>query len=55
MQSQKKGNKTYTLPLTYTELSSYLSVDRSAMTREIKNLKEDGFIKTNGHKITILY
>lgn len=55
MQSQKKGNKVFTLPMTFTELSNYLSVDRSAMTREIKNLKDDGFIKTNGRKITLLY
>ncbi|MBQ8534516.1 MAG: Crp/Fnr family transcriptional regulator [Bacilli bacterium] len=55
MQSQKKGNKTFTLPMTFTELANYLSVDRSAMTREIKNLKDEGFIKANGKKITIKY
>ena len=55
MQSQKKGSKVFTIPLTVTELANYLSVDRSAMTREIKNLKDDGFIKTNGRKITLLY
>ena len=55
MQSQKKGSKVFTIPLTFTELANYLSVDRSAMTREIKNLKDDGFIKTNGRKITLLY
>lgn len=53
--SQHKGNKTFILPMTYTELANYLSVDRSAMTREIGYLKEDGFIKTNGRKITLLY
>ena len=51
----KKGSKVFTIPLTFTELANYLSVDRSAMTREIKNLKDDGFIKTNGRKITLLY
>lgn len=55
MQSQNKGSKSFTLPMTFTELANYLSVDRSAMTREIKNLKDDGFIKTNGRKITLLY
>ena len=43
------------MPITYTELASYLSVDRSSMTREITYLKEDGLIKTNGRKITLLY
>ena len=55
MQSQNKGSKSFTLPMTFTELANYLSVDRSAMTREIKNLKDEGFIKTNGRKITIRY
>ena len=50
-----KSNKSCTMPITYTELASYLSVDRSSMTREITYLKEDGLIKTNGRKITLLY
>ena len=49
------GSKTIKLPLSYTELASYLSVDRSAMTREITSLKNEGFIKTKGRKITLLY
>ena len=53
--AQKKGSKTFTIPITFTELASYLSVDRSAMTREISYLREDGFIKTNGKRITIYY
>ncbi len=55
MQSQEKGNKSFTIPMTFTELANYLSVDRSAMSREISYLREDGFIKTNGKRITILY
>lgn len=55
IQSKAKGNRTFTIPITFTELASYLSVDRSAMTREIGYLKEEGFIKTNGRKITLLY
>lgn len=55
MQSQNKGNKTFTIPITFTELAAYLSVDRSAMAREISYLKEEGFLKTNGRKITLLY
>ena len=46
--------RSFTLPFTYTDLADYLSVDRSAMMREIKNLKEEGFIKTNARKITII-
>ena len=45
--------RSFTLPFTYTDLADYLSIDRSAMMREIKNLKEEGFIETNGKKITL--
>ncbi len=55
MLSQEKGAKTFTIPLSYTELANYLSVDRSAMTRELNYLKEDNLIKTNKRKITLLY
>ena len=55
LESKKKGSKTFTLPITFTELANYLSVDRSAMTREIKYLKNEGFIETHGRKISILY
>ncbi len=54
-ESQRKKNKTFFLKTTYTEMANYLSVDRSAMTREIKYLKEEGFIETNGKQITINY
>lgn len=54
-QAQERGFKTFTIPMSFTELASYLSVDRSAMTREISYLKEEGFIKTNGRRITLLY
>ncbi len=54
-ESQRKKNKTFFLKTTYTEMANYLSVDRSAMTREMKYLKEEGFIDTNGKQITINY
>ena len=55
LQVQNKTNKSFTIPMSFTELANYLAVDRSAMTREITYLKEDGFIKTNGRRITLLY
>ena len=54
-QARERGIKTFTIPMTFTELANYLSVDRSAMTREISYLRDDGFIKTNGRRITLLY
>lgn len=55
IESQKKGNRKFTLSMPFTELANYLSVDRSAMSREIGYLKDEGFIETKGRKITILY
>ncbi len=53
--SEKNFSKTFTLPLSLTDLADYLSVDRSAMMREIKSLKNEGFIKkTDKNKITLL-
>lgn len=53
--STRQFNKTFTLPFSLTDLADYLSVDRSAMMREIKILKDDGFIKKNDNKITLMY
>ena len=53
--SKKKLSKTFTIPFTYTDLADYLGIDRSAMQRELKNLKEDNLIKTNNKKITLTY
>ena len=43
--SENSFSKTFTLPFSLTDLADYLSIDRSAMMREMKTLKEDGVIK----------
>ena len=53
--SKKRGSNRFRLPMTYTDLASYLSVDRSAMTREIKYLKTEGFIETDNKIITLKF
>ena len=53
--AKKKGIKKFTLDISLTELANFLSVDRSAMSREMKYLKEEGFIEVNGKIITINY
>lgn len=42
------------LPMSYTSLANYLCVDRSAMMRELKQMKLAGLISTEGTKVTIL-
>lgn len=53
---QKNNHSKYIyLPFNFTELADYLAIDRSAMTRELKYMKEEGFIEIKGKRITILY
>lgn len=55
LQAKKNNSKSFNLMYSYTDLADYLSVDRSAMMRELKNLKEDKLITDTNKKITILY
>ncbi len=55
MEANKHGSKYVYLPFNFTDLADYLGVDRSAMSREMKYLKEEGLIKVKGKKITILF
>ena len=51
--SSRNFSKHFELPFSLTDLADYLSVDRSAMMREIKLLKEDGFITKIGNQIIL--
>ena len=53
--SDKTFSPNITLDMSLTNLADYLSVDRSAMMREIKALREEGFITKNGNIITLLH
>lgn len=53
--SKRNGSKNIYLPFRFTELADYLAVDRCAMSRELKNLKDEGFITIKAKKITLLY
>lgn len=54
LQEKKNNSKTFNLNYSYTDLADYLAIDRSAMMRELKNLKEDKLIKDTNKKITLL-
>lgn len=51
--TKRTSSKVIYLPFTYTDLADYLGIDRSAMMRELKNLKDEGFIATKGKMIKI--
>ncbi len=53
--SSKNISRTFTIPFSLTDLADYLSIDRSAMMRELKLLKEDGFIEKMGNRISLLH
>lgn len=53
--SKRNGSRNIYLPFTFTDLADYLAIDRSAMSRELKYLKEEGFIEIKGRRITLLY
>lgn len=43
------------LETNFKDLADYLSVNKSAMFRELRNLKDERFIKVDGKRITLLY
>lgn len=53
--SKRSLRKTFSLPFSYTDLADFLSIDRSAMMRELKLLIDEGFIEKNGNKITLTF
>ena len=53
--STRKLSTSFELPYSLTDLADYLSIDRSAMMRELKLLKEDGFVTKTGNRITLNY
>lgn len=52
---KKTRLKIITLPFTLRDLADYLAVNRSAMFRELKHLKEEKFIEVKNKKIKLLY
>ena len=43
----------FTLPFTLSALADYICADRSAMMRELKRLKEEGVLRSEGRRITL--
>ena len=53
--TKNSNSKIIYLPFSYSYLADYLAINRSAMAREMKVLKEEGLIETKGKKIKLLY
>lgn len=54
IQSTKQGRLTFELPFSLLKLANYLCIDRSAMMRELKKMKEEEIIELNGRMVTLL-
>lgn len=52
--SRKQGTKNIYLPFSITELADYLASNRSAVSRELKVLKDEKLILMKNRKITLL-
>lgn len=52
--SEEAGSRCFETPMSLSQLSSYLCVDRTGMMRELKNMCADGLIRRQGRKITLL-
>lgn len=52
--SVENNSKTFEIPFSLTDLSDYLMIDRTAMMREIKRLKDENVIKKNKNKISLV-
>lgn len=49
-----RGSASFSLPLTLSELADYLAVDRSAMMREIRKMKDEQLIESAGKRMRLL-
>jgi CRP/FNR family transcriptional regulator, dissimilatory nitrate respiration regulator len=53
-QSAKRNSLSFTIPFNREELADFLAVDRSAMSRELGRMKQEGLIDFNKNKFVLL-
>ena len=51
--ADKAGEETFTLPFSLSTLADYIATDRSAMMRELKRLREEGVVQSEGRQFTL--
>ncbi len=54
IQGQIQGATTFEIPLNRVELAEYLCVDRSAMTRELLKMKQEGLLDFQKNRFTMM-
>lgn len=53
-EARNQGCRQFTIPFNRTDLANYLDADRSALTRELARMKEEGLIDYNKNTFAIL-
>lgn len=54
-QSKRSGGNSFTIPFTRNELAEYLSVDRSALSRELSRMRDQGILNYNKNRFTLYH
>ena len=54
LMAEKEEGDTFTLPFSLSTLADYIATDRSAMMRELRRLKEEELVVSDGRKFTLL-
>ena len=54
IQAQQQGKKTFEIPLGRLEWAQYLCVDRSALTRELAKMQEEGILDHHRNTFKLL-
>ena len=54
LRATRHNSHTFELPFSISALADYICSDRSAMMREMKNMKQSGLIQADGRRITLL-
>lgn len=52
--SIENNSKSFEIPISLSELADYLVIDRTAMMKQFKKMTDEGIIKKNKNKITLL-
>ena len=52
--SERAGSNTFTLPFSLSTLADYIATDRSAVSRELIRLREEGAIRSDVRQFTLL-
>lgn len=53
-EAQRAGRNQFTIPMSRTALAEYLCVDRSAMTRELAHMRDEGLLRFDKRRFTLL-